>query len=153
MKKKIMIDLDVVTTAIWDKKKESLEFLARVKKGEFRVYTPFALLDTLSSWEHESLKDSIKEFYNVYSARILSAEEYLEKTSGLKMDGKDIVRELSKSGVKEEDALLVVISSIFELDAIVTYNRKHLHSNKERINEILRRHGLNEVSIMLPNGL
>jgi len=153
MKKKILIDLDVVTTAIWDKKKESLDFIERVKKGEFVVYTPFAMLDTLSSWEHETLKKAIKEFYDVYSTRIISAGEYLEKSSELKIDGKDVSNELSKAGVKEEDALLVVISSIFELDAIVTYNRKHLHGNKERINKILGRHGLNEISILLPSGL
>jgi len=152
-KKKIMIDLDIVTTALWDKKKESLEFLERVKKGKFRVYTPFAILDTLSSWRYESLKDSIKGFYDVYSTRIISAEEYVEKSSGLKIDGKKVADALSKAGVKEEDALLVVISAIFELDAIVTYNRKHLHINKDRINEILRRHGLNEISILLPSGL
>ena len=70
-----------------------------------------------------------------------------------KIDGKKVADALSKAGVKEEDALLVVISAIFELDAIVTYNRKHLHINKDRINEILRRHGLNEISILLPSGL
>ena len=44
----------------------------------------------------------------------------------------------------------MVISAIFGLDAIVTYNRKHLHKNKEPINKILRRHGLSDVSILLP---
>ena len=153
MKKKIMIDLDVVTTAIWDKKKESLEFLARVKKGEFMVYTPFAILDTLSSWEHESLKDSIKEFYEIYSTRIISAEEYVSESSKINIDGKKVADELAKSGVKEEDALLVVVSSVLGLDAIVTYNRRHLHNNKTLISEILRRHKLNEISILLPSGL
>jgi|SRR3989338_247639 len=153
MKKKIMIDLDVVTTAIWDKKKESLGFLARVKKGEFLVYTPFAILDTLSSWEHESLKDSIKEFYEIYSTRIISAEEYVSESSKINIDGKKVADELAKSGVKEEDALLVVVSSVLGLDAIVTYNRRHLHNNKTLISEILRRHKLNEISILLPSGL
>ncbi|MEK6887714.1 MAG: hypothetical protein AABX14_02085 [Candidatus Aenigmatarchaeota archaeon] len=152
-KKKIMIDLDVVTTAIWDKKRESLEFLERVKKGEFSVYTPFAILDTLSSWQHEGLKDSIKGFYELYSTRIISAEEYLEKSSGMKIDGKKVSDDLAKVGIKEEDALLVVVSAIFGLDAIVTYNRKHLHKNKDIINEILRRHKLNEICILLPSGL
>ena len=150
MKKKILIDLDVLTVAFWDKKEEAIEFLERAKKGEFVIYTPFAVLDTLSSWKYQKLKDSIKGFYEIYSTRIVSAEEYIEKSSILKKDGKKIADELAKSGIKEEDALLVVISAIFGLDAIVTYNRKHLHKNKEPINKILRRHGLSDVSILLP---
>ena len=50
MKKKILIDLDVLTVAFWDKKEEAIEFLERAKKGEFVIYTPFAVLDTLSHY-------------------------------------------------------------------------------------------------------
>jgi len=85
MKKKILIDLDVVTTAIWDKKKESLDFIERVKKGEFVVYTPFAMLDTLSSWEHETLKKAIKEFYDVYSTTFLGQSGGARKVNEIQL--------------------------------------------------------------------
>ena len=151
--RRILIDLDVVTTALWDSKKDAIDFLERIKRGEFEVYTPFAILNTLSSWKHESLKGSIKEFYELYSTRIISAQEYVENSSKLGINGKKVSADIVKSGVKEEDALLVVVSSIFDLDAMVTYNRKHLHRNKMQINKILRRYKLNEISILLPSEL
>ena len=38
--------------------------------------------------------------------------------------------ELEKYGVKSEDAFLVLVSSIFGLDYLVTFNRKHLKNKK-----------------------
>ena len=151
--KRILIDLDVVTTALWDSKKDAIDFLERIKRGEFEVYTPFAILNTLSLWKHENLKGSIKEFYDLYSTRIISAQEYVENSSKLGVNDKKVSTELARLGIKEEDALLVVVSSVFKLDAIITYNRKHLHRNKMQINKLLRRYKLNEISILLPNEL
>lgn len=76
MKKKILIDLDVVTVSIWDKKGLQVEvankFIERVKKREFHVITPFFLLELVSKWKHERLKQSIKEFYLNQSHTLLT---------------------------------------------------------------------------------
>ena len=44
--------------------------------------------------------------------------------------------ELVDIGVKEEDVILVIASSIFEVDYLVTFNRKHLKSKEREINNI-----------------
>ena len=41
---KILVDLDVVTVALWEKEDErrkmAIEFIDKVKSGKFTVYTP-----------------------------------------------------------------------------------------------------------------
>jgi len=67
MKKKILIDLDVVTTGLWDRKGEKPErarrFMGRVEENEFKIVTPFILLERVAKWHYQELKDSIEEFY------------------------------------------------------------------------------------------
>lgn len=147
---KILIDLDVVTVALWDKNKEAVEFLEKVKRGEFESYTPYNLLETLMKWKNEPLKAKILGFYELYSKKIISASESLNKLEELKI-GKEVVGELQKIGVKEEDATLIFIASIFGIDFLVTFNRKHLRSKRDEINKVLRKNGLNEVGILLPS--
>ena len=106
---KILVDLDVLTVAFWNRHEEALEFLARVKSGEFEVSTPYVLFD-------------------------------VEK----------LTKELLETGVKEEDAVLVVVTSLFSLGYLVTYNRKHLRSKSKEINEVLEKYGLRKISILLP---
>lgn len=50
-----------------------------------------------------------------------------------------------------EDSLLVFLSSIFRLDYLVTFNRKHLSSKKGKINKILRECNLHEIKIVEPS--
>ena len=102
MKAKILIDLDVLTAALWDKESEAMEFLEKVKKGEFEVYT----------------------------SRILSVKEIVDRSGEIDTDYKKIIIDLMSKGVKEEDAILVFTTSAFHLDYLVTYNRVHLR-NKE----------------------
>lgn len=71
LKKKILIDLDAVTVAIWDKKGKQVEiankFIERVEKGEFYIINPFFLIELALKWRHEKLREDIKEFYIDYS--------------------------------------------------------------------------------------
>lgn len=57
MKKKILIDLDVITTGRWDKKGEKPElarrFMERVEGKEFEVVTPFILLEMVAKWRYQ----------------------------------------------------------------------------------------------------
>ena len=60
MKKKIIIDLDVVTVALWDSKGKNTElakkFLSRVEKKEFYLGTPFLIIEIVLKWKHEQEK-------------------------------------------------------------------------------------------------
>ena len=60
-KKTIIVDLDVVTVSMWNKKGNQVEiasaFIERVAKREFYVTTPFFLLELVSKWKYDMLKD------------------------------------------------------------------------------------------------
>ena len=83
MKKKIIIDLDIVTVSIWDKKgdnpKLATKFVNRVKNKEFYVITPFFLLELVSKWKYSQLKDYIEDFYIKFTDKMLSNDDLDEK--------------------------------------------------------------------------
>ena len=67
IKKMVMIDLDVITVALWDSKGKNAEiarkFLVRVENKEFYIGIPFIIIEIVLLWKYEKLKNSIKEFY------------------------------------------------------------------------------------------
>ena len=83
MKKRIIIDLDIVTVSIWDKKGENVKlavkFIHRVKNKEFYVLTPFYLLEHLTKWTHITLKEKIEDFYIKQSSKILTNDDVDDK--------------------------------------------------------------------------
>lgn len=150
-KKKIIIDLDVVTVAFWDKKEDAIKFLERIKSGEFVLYTPFIITELVSKWKHEPLRIKIIEFYEVHSDKVITAKSYLRKIEELKLNDKQLSADLLHHTVKEEDTILVIFTSIFNLDYLVTFNRKHLKSKENIINEVLKKHGIKPIRIVLPS--
>ena len=154
MKKKIIIDLDIVTVSIWDKKGENpklaTKFINRVKGKEFCVLTPFFLLELVSKWKYSQLKDHIEDFYIKFTDKMLSNEDLDEKIDSMNIDDKNILNELRNNGVKDEDSLLVLVTSIFDADYLITFNRVHLKNKKEAINEVLKKNGLKTIKIVGP---
>ncbi len=63
----------------------------------------------------------------------------LDRIEGLELDDKEIVAELERHHIKEEDATLIVLTSIFNLDALVTYNKKHLRNKSKVINKVFQK--------------
>ncbi|MEK6984426.1 MAG: hypothetical protein AABX33_07670 [Nanoarchaeota archaeon] len=151
IKKKILSDLDIVTVAFWDKKDEAIKFLNRIKSAEFVLYTPFIILNLLTKWKHESLRNKIINFYEVYSDKIITIKSYDEKIKEIKLDDKKLSNELLSHQIKEEDIVLVIFASIFNLDYLVTFNRKHLKDKEQTINEVLKKYGVNTIRIVLPS--
>ncbi|MBI2661177.1 hypothetical protein HYX09_02805 [Candidatus Woesearchaeota archaeon] len=155
MRKKIIIDLDVVTIAIWNKSGAQFDmankFVKRIKNKEFYVVSPHFVIERVLEWEFESLKEKIKEYYLNNSNKLLSDTEISSKMQHRNADPNVILPALITSGVKDEDALLALVASLFDLDYLVTFNRKHLRNNVDKINAILRRYGLNDIKIVLPN--
>lgn len=154
MKKRIIVDLDVVTVSIWDKKGENVDlavnFIGRVKNREFYVITPFFLLELVARWRYDQLKDHIEEFYLKFTDQMLSNEDLDEKIDSLDIDDKKVITELQDSGIKGEDSLLVLTASIFEADYLITFNRIHLKNKKQAINEVLKNNGLEPIKIIGP---
>ncbi|MBI2659037.1 hypothetical protein HYX05_02980 [Candidatus Woesearchaeota archaeon] len=152
MKKRIIIDLDVVTVAFWDKKDEA-KLIERIKSGKFAMVTPYIILEHLSKWNYQKLADEIASFYEIYSSQLITAQNILDKTDEFHIEYKKLFTELVDIGVKEEDVVLVIIASIFDIDYLITFNRKHLKSKEKEINEVLRKNGIKAIRIIVPSEL
>jgi len=154
IKRKIIVDLDVVTVSIWDKKGENVElairFINRIKNKEFYVLTPFFLLELVSKWRYSQLKDHIEEFYLKFTDKMLSNEDVDEKIDLIAIDDEKIITELKNKDVKGEDSLLALVASIFEVEYLITFNRVHLKNKKDAINEVLKKNGLRTIKIAGP---
>lgn len=152
---KILIDLDVVTITLWKGTEKALatRFLNRVKTGEFKVYTPYILLDLISKWKDRALADKILDFYKLYSTEIITVEKLSEKLQSINLDLEELSKELTEITNKEDDSDLVLICSIFELDYLVTLNRKHLRNKREQIVQFLKGKNLKQIKVVLPNEL
>ncbi len=153
-KKKVLVDLDIITVNLWDNKGENKkiasDFVKKVEKKDFLVITPFSLLETVAKWKYDALKDDIEEFYIKNSYQIISNKDVDEKIEERKINDIKILEDLEKDGVKGEDALLILITSIFEIDYLITFNRKHLRNREADINNILKEEGLNTIKIIGP---
>ena len=149
-----MIDLDVVTVSIWDKMGKNVELalklIKRVKNKEFHVITPFFLLELVSKWRYSQLKDHIENFYIKFTDNMLSNEDLDEKIESIGIDDEKIINELRENGIKDEDSLLVLVTSIFNVDYLVTFNRVHLKNKKDIINQVLNKNGLKQIKIIGP---
>ncbi|MBI2575260.1 hypothetical protein HYV82_05240 [Candidatus Woesearchaeota archaeon] len=150
--KKIVVDLDVVTLAFWDRKDEA-RIIERIKGGQLAMITPYIILEHLSKWEYRRLAEEIAGFYWKYSFQIVTAQNIMDKSNGADLEYGRLLSELVRAGVKEEDAVLVIISALFDIGHLVTFNRKHLKSKEKEINEVLRKNGTGPVRIVLPEEL
>ena len=151
-KKKVVVDLDVTTLAFWDKKDEA-KLIEKIKGGKFYMVTPYIILEHLSKWSHKKLAEEISNFYKTYSHQIVTLQNILDKTEEIHIEYRKILMELVGIGVKEEDVVLVIISSIFDVDYLITFNRKHLKNNEKEINNVLKKNGLKTIKIALPSEL
>ena len=149
-KKKIILDLDVATLAFWDKKDEA-KLIERIKNNEIMMITPYIILEHLAKWNHKKLSEEITIFYEKYSSEIITAQNLLNKMENLEVEYEELLAELVKEGVKEEDVILVIICSVFEVDYLVTFNRKHLKNKEKGINGVLKKNGLKSIEIKLPS--
>ena len=85
-----------------------------------------------------------------YSDKLVSDTEFKEKSKEMGIDAEKIIKLLERHDVKEEDSVLVLFSSMFGLDCLVTFNRKHLKNKREAINKVLNEHGLKTIEIIGP---
>ena len=156
-KKKILIDLDVVTVAFWDYKGDNVEiarkFIERIENGEFYVGTPFLIIEVVLKWKHESLKRNIEEFYVRYSNKLFTDTEIKEKCIEMNVNYEYALSKLADAGIKREDAALVLVASLFSFDYLVTFNRIHLKNNKGEANKILKECNLPTIEIAGPEEL
>ena len=152
IKRKIVIDLDVVTVGKWDRGQHgnnSRKFMVRVKKREFYLITPTLLLELVGKWKHKNLKIQIEEFYLKNSDELVERLKIIENIVSKGIDFEELFIKFINIGIKEEDITLILASSL--RDAIlITFNRIHLKNKEAKINEILSEHGLKTIKITSP---
>lgn len=150
-KSAIIIDLDVVTVHLWkgSQAEEAAEFMEKVEKKHFDVIVPYTLIELAKKWRYTELKEKIVGFYKK-NAREVSTEEIEEKLENYRVSDKEFVIKLLECGVKEEDAALVMVASLFNADYLVTFNRKHLKNKEHEIGTILKSFNLPKIRIRSP---
>lgn len=148
--RRILIDLDILTNALWkgQNSERAKKFLEKARTEDFEVLTPSALLDLVFDWKDRRLAKLILSFYSENSD-ILSKKTILRKFKEAGTDYKLIMEELTKTIGKEEDAFLILVASVFDLE-IITFNKKHMVGKRDRINQTLVKFALNEVEINEP---
>src|SRR3989338_1850848 len=131
--KRILIDLDVLTNALWkgENKDAAKKFLDSAREGDIEILTPSTLLNLIFDWENRKLAKSILSFYSENSD-ILSQKTVLREFGKSGIDYKKVIECLAKASGKEEDSFLVLVASVFNLE-IKTFNKKHLLNKHDEI--------------------
>ena len=152
VKRKIIIDLDVVTVAKWDKGKNgevSRKFIIRVAKKVFYLITPTLLLELVRKWKHKKLRIRIEEFYSKNSDELIDRLQIIEEIVSKRIDFEELFGSFIEIGIKEEDITLIFVSSLRDA-LLITFNKVHLKNKEEEINEILSEYGLRAIKITSP---
>ena len=145
MKKKIIIDLDVVTIGIWKKaderRVESLKFIKRVENKEFEVVMLSSTLNLVEKWNNIGLSTSIKDFYYTNTSHFIDDAEIFNFLISNKVSASEIIDEFLKKHIKHilfTNRLkihLLFINIPFEKDIKRTkrYHKSTLFSKKREI--------------------
>ena len=152
MKKKIIVDLDVVTVGKWDRGingENSRRFMTKITKKVFYLITPTLLLELVRKWKHEKLKIQIEEFYLKNSDELIERVQIIEEIVSQGVDFEEIFGKFIDIGVKEEDITLILVSSLRDA-VLITFNRIHLKNKEEEINEILSDYSLKTIKVISP---
>lgn len=153
-RKKIMIDLDVVTVGIWEKsdprRDTAREFMERAESKEFGIVTLSTTLNLTQEWKDKALSGEIRRFYAENTDRFIDDMELFDALKSRGIEINELLDSFDKHGIKEEDVLLVLTCSTQGLDCLVTFNKKHLRNKTEEINKTLREFKLPEIRILFP---
>ena len=152
IKMKIIIDLDVVTVGKWDRGKNgdnSRKFMEKVENKDFYLITPTLLIELVRKWNYEKLKIQIEEFYLKNSDELIERLQIIEEIVSKGIDFEEIFSKFVEIEIKEEDITLILVSSLRD-SSLVTFNKIHLKSKEEEINEILLEYGLKAIRITSP---
>lgn len=153
--KRIVIDLDVITVYLWDNDNRAdyaRSFIEKVKNGAFQVLVPYTLIELAEKWSYIELRNNVLRFYESVGTEV-KAGQVKQKLDELKVNDKEFAINLISIGVKEEDAALVMIASLFNADYLITFNRKHLKNKELGINKVLESFRLPKITIRQPQDM
>lgn len=119
-----------------EKKEVTLRFLEKVRRGEYRVFISNVVLEEVGRADEEKrfhLMQTINEFQ----------PELLELDDEITALAEGYVAEGVVPRSKFEDAMHAAVATVYELDALISWNLKHLANFRrmEMINGINLKHG------------
>ena len=153
--KRIIIDLDVVTVAFWDKSANgeiARNFIKKLSGKDHYIITPTLLIHLVRMWKHDKLRMQIEDFYLTRSNELMESLQIVEGILSSGVDFEEIFSKLLKIGVKDEDITLVLAGSLTS-SLLITFNRIHLKNKEEEINGILSKYGLKTIKVISPESL
>jgi len=155
IKKKIIVDLDVVTVGIWKKSDErkatALRFMERVEYKEFEVVMLSSTLNLIEKWKNIELSTSIRNFYSKNTNHFLDDLEIFDFLRKNNASASAIIDDFLRKRIKQEDIMLILACVTVKADYLITFNRKHLKNNAETINTILNKYKLHRINVVHPN--
>ena len=152
IKRKIIIDLDVVTVGKWDRGangNSSRRFMYNVTKRLFYLITPTSLIELARKWRHEKLKVQIDEFYLKNSDELIERVQIIKEIVSKGIDFEEIFKKFIDIEIKEEDITLILVGSLRDA-LLITFNKIHLKNKEEEINGILSEYSLKTIKIISP---
>jgi predicted nucleic acid-binding protein len=119
-----------------EKKEITLSFFDKIKQGEYEIFISDVVIEEIGRAKEEKkqlLLDIIKKYE---PKRLLISEEVVELA-------KNYISERVLPEGKFEDAIHVAVATIFEMDALISWNVKHLANLKkmEMINGVNMKEG------------
>ena len=155
MKKKIVVDLDVVTVGIWKKmderRVEAIKLMKRIENKEFEIVMLSSTLNLVEKWNNVGLSTNIRDYYSKNTNHFIDDLEIFNFLRKYNVSASEIINEFLKKGIKREDIMLILACVTVKVDNLVTFNRKHLKNNNQIINEILKKNKLHPIKVVYPN--
>ena len=115
-----------------EKKEITVDFFDHyVVPNVYEVYVSVVVIDEISRTRDDNKREMLLGTLRKYNIKIVPIEERVSEIEELAKSyiGKGIIPEK-----KMEDALLIAICTVFEMDVLLSWNYKHLANvNKERL--------------------
>ena len=134
-----------IETSVWnfyfaddapEKKEITLTFFEKIRQGEYEIYISDAVIEEIGRADEDKKQLLLGIISDFSPLRLIVTEEVVE-----------LARKYSLEGVfptnKIEDATHAAVATIFEMDALISWNLKHLSNFKkmEMINGINMKEG------------
>lgn len=119
-----------------EKKEVTLRFLEKVRKGEYRVYISGVVLEEIGR-AGESKRSNLMAIINEVQPELLELDAEITTLA------EQYLLEGVVPRAKLEDAMHAAVATVYEMDALISWNLKHLANFRrmEMINGINLKHG------------
>ena len=129
-----------------DLKADTKKVFDFIRTGRFEPYTSLYALEELKDTEQAERRENMLRFINDYKVTVLPANAEVEKLSAL------YIAEGAVPSGYPEDAANLAMTTVFELDCIVSLNFEHIAREwtQNKVDMVNAREGLKRITIYRP---